>query len=623
MPAKILIQKFSFLTILVAILFYSCNENNKENIPVLDTRTLRKFDNAKEVLTSWSDKNTVVTHYITEPDNLHPTNGNSSTRSEILKFVHRTLLYIDYSNQEIVPGIVKSMPSISSDGLKYAYQLRENIKWDDGSQLTSEDIVFSAKAFKCPLTNNPSIKFYWDNIDDIIIDPADKTMFIVMFKRKHIQNTSFFTSFSILQRAFHDPDNALFSYSLLQFGDSNFIADEIPALKKWADEFNSDKYGRDPVKINGLGMYKITEWTPGQQLSLTRKTNHWSQASTNYHELSYPKKIIFKLNKDEASQVLEFRSQVMDVSCNLSVGAFLQLNEDEETEKNFNMAMMPTFNYTYICFNTRPDGEKRKKLFDDANLRRALAMLTPVESIIKMVYKQYSMQSVRVVSNVSPIKKEFNDKLKSIAFDIRTAENILLNAGWKDSDNDGILDKMIDGKKIILEAELNYLSSSQEWKAIALLIMEYYAKAGIKLVPVSMEFKLFIERARAHDFDLMLGSWSGTGLAEDFTQLWHTSSWENHGSNYAGFGNNYSDALIDSIKFEMDDGRRNELSHKLQTEIYNQQPYIFLYASLRRNVIHKRFANQMIFSERPGVLENMLRLMSINNGITLEDNAAP
>jgi len=60
-----------------------------------------------------------------------------------------------------------------------------------------------------------------------------------------------------------------------------------------------------------------------------------------------------------------------------------------------------------------------------------------------------------------------------------------------------------------------------------------------------------------------------------------------------------------------------------QTIIYEDQPYVFLYTSMRRNIIHRRFANRMIFADRPGTLINPLRLLSINPVITLQNGIAP
>ncbi len=611
--------KFYWIGFLTFLL--SCGERKTIQLPEINTKTFHRFEDAQDIHVSWPKKNTLIYHTISEPDNLHPTNGNSSPRSEIIQYTQRPLLYVDFENQSVIPGLVKSLPEISKDKLTYTYTLREDVSWDDKSPLLADDIVFTAKAFKCPLTNDQAVRLYWKNIKDIITYPSDPKKFSFVMKQVNIQNVSFLTGFSVLQCTFHDKKNVLSKYSFNQFNDSLFIPQDD--LIEWAQEFNLDKYGRDPLFLNGLGMYSVTEWATGQYITLKRKTDHWSFQSTDYREVSFPEKIIFLLNKDESSQLFKFKSQEMDVSTNLSMPAFIKLKSDEVFLSNYNQELMPTYNYTYVCFNTKPEEKKRNPIFNDIQVRRAFALLTPVDEIILLQYKQFAPQCRRMVSNVSTLKKEFNNQLKPLPFDAQTAEQLLKKAGWKDSDNDGILDKSVEGKQISLVADLNYLASSSDWKDIALLIAESMAKAGIKVNTVGMDIKLFLEKAKSHDFDMMLGSWSGTGLPEDYSQLWHTQSWSKHGSNYSGFGNQHTDSLIDEINQSTTDSIRFRLSGKLQQEIYNNHPYVFLYSSMRRNVIHKRFGNQLIFSERPGVLVNMLRLLSINKGITMVDEQSP
>ena len=55
------------------------------------------------------------------------------------------------------------------------------------------------------------------------------------------------------------------------------------------------------------------------------------------------------------------------------------------------------------------------------------------------------------------------------------------------------------------------------------------------------------------------------------------------------------------------------MSQKLQTLIYNEQPYIFLFAPQRRIAVHKRFGNQEYYFERPGLLLNNLKLLSVTS----------
>jgi len=228
-----------------------------------------------------------------------------------------------------------------------------------------------------------------------------------------------------------------------------------------------------------------------------------------------------------------------------------------------------------------------------------------------------------MISNVSPMKKEFNETLTPLLYDQVKSAKLLADAGWTDSNHNGTIDKELSGKRVEMNADLFYLNTSPDWKNMAMLIAESFEKAGIKINAVAVDINAYIQKAKSHDFDLLLGSWGGSSLPEDYTQLWHSESWKNHGSNYSGFGNPASDALIDSISMELDESKRFELSKRFQQMIYDDQPLVFLYCNMRRNVIHKRFGNVRIFADRPGVQLNMFRLLSTNHGITMEDNASP
>jgi ABC-type oligopeptide transport system substrate-binding subunit len=70
-------------------------------------------------------------------------------------------------------------------------------------------------------------------------------------------------------------------------------------------------------------------------------------------------------------------------------------------------------------------------------------------------------------------------------------------------------------------------------------------QAGVNAIPSPMDFTLFYDRAQNHEFDAMLGGWGGSASYSDPMQLWHTSSWVKKGSNFCGFGDAESDALID------------------------------------------------------------------------------
>ena len=257
--------------------------------------------------------------------------------------------------------------------------------------------------------------------------------------------------------------------------------------------------------------------------------------------------------------------------------------------------------------NLRPDDKNRTPLFNDVTVRKAMAYLTPVNDLNTVINKGMNK---RMVGPVSFLKSDFDTTLKPIPYDLQFAIELLEEAGWTDSDGDNIRDKMIDGNKVNFEFEFNYMTNTPDWKDYATICKESYEKAGISVTLKPMDFTILVSNARDHDFDMMIGVWGQSAYPEDFTQLWHTKSWLSNGTNYPGFGNDETDALIDSIKVIIDPELRAPLVKRFQHIVYNDHPMIFLFSSLRKNVIHKRFGNAEMYFERPGILLNNLKLLS-------------
>ncbi len=613
------------LSIMVMAFISSCSgdstppsqiNENSQNIGANQVKYI-KIEDAPNFLPAWSKENILVYHVIGEPDDMHPTNGNAGLRTEIMGYTQIYIVGTDFQNLTLRPIAVKALPTVSENGKEYTYELRNDIKFDDGQKLSVDDVIFTLKANKCPLTNNPQAKPYLENIINIVADKNIPDVFKIIMKNKYIQNISFLTDFPIMQRSFFDKNNVLSKYTFTEFNDKNFKADQQKELNDWASEFNSAKYSRDPQFLVGAGPYRFDKWDVGQSITLVRKENHWSKGSTKMYETAYPEKIILKLNKDANSQILEFKSQTLDASASLSTKTLLELQKNENFNVNYNSRFTDTYNYSYIAMNMKPDGVKHKKIFTDKKVRRVMALLTPLDEINKVLNKG---KNKRMIGPVSPLKPEYNSDLQLIPFDIESAKILLDEAGWKDTDGDNIRDKMIDGKKVKMEFNLNYMTTQVEWKDIAQMISEQMYKAGVKANLNPVDLAVLYDVAKTHDFDMLMAAWASNFAPEDYTQIWHTSSWTSQGSNYTGFGNAESDALIDSIKCTLDNTKQGVMVKRLQAIIYDEQPYIFMFASLRRNVIHKRFGNQEMYFERPGGWLSNLKLLS-NTGTSIKPSA--
>ncbi|HLC83647.1 MAG TPA: ABC transporter substrate-binding protein, partial [Bacteroidia bacterium] len=200
--------------------------------------------------------------------------------------------------------------------------------------------------------------------------------------------------------------------------------------------------------------------------------------------------------------------------------------------------------------------------------------------------------------------------LKLIETNVEEAKKLLAEAGWKDSNGDQVLDKMIDGKRVDFKFEIKYMTTTPVWEENAKLMAESMAKANVIAQLVPLQYATWSQEVHNHDFDMMISSWAGSSQPEDMKQIWHSGNWANKGSNFVGFGNAESDALIDSSRVELNEEKRIVMMKKIQSLIYDEQPYIFMFASKRRVIAHKRFGNQEYYYEKPGLLLNNLKLIS-------------
>ncbi len=611
--------KFFILIPVASVLMglVSC-ESRKNTETIVESKTYIELPGPKEYLNAWSNNNEVVVHYLTEPDNLHPTNGNSLNRSEIFLYIHGALLKTDLRTGKIAPFMVKEMPSYSEDQLSLSFELRDDIRWDDGSEVTADDVIFTVMAAKNPLTNNASMKPYFDFVESVSADPGNKRKFSIRMKSVYIQNVALWADYPIIQESFYDKEKVLRNFS---FADFNAPAFDLGKLKKgevlqrWSDLFNGAEFGFDPQRISGLGPYKVSGWQQGQLVVLEKKANHWSDKSTEYSELSYPSKIIFKVDKDPVTLELALRKQEFDVSTSMPIRTLLKLKEDSVFNRNYHGVFVDIYGYTFIGLNLRPTEKSRARCLEERKVRKALALLTPVDDIIRVVNKNVNK---RVNSPVAKMKSSCNLSLKLIPFDVKAANVLLDEAGWITRDNDGVRTKIVAGKKERLELELLYMSVIPDWKEMGLLISEGMAQAGVKLRLTGVDPGMWMEKGSSHDFDMIMGTWNTTALPEDYAQLWALESWKNNGLNFTGFGNDTTDALIHNISVTMNDHKRDSLEMKMQEMIYEEQAYIFLYGLVRRSAVHRRFEGAELYAERPGILYNVLRIAGsgVKSGVT-------
>jgi peptide/nickel transport system substrate-binding protein len=548
-------------------------------------------------------QNTVIAHILSQPDGLHPFNDNSAMRTFVFQYTQKTLIKLDIESLEYIPMLVKEMPTASENNLSFDYELKDGIKWDDGTPLTAEDVAFSVKLMLSPLTNNAQIRSnYTTVIKSIELDKENPMKFTMQAQNVHWDNKYIFSELYMVQKSLWDKKGVLDNVTFADLLSDDFKETEV--LSDWFNAYNNADNSYQPELLVGLGAYQVTEWVASQYITIEKKENWWGKNDSSVYSKAYPDKIIFKIIKEDASAYLALKNQEIDVTYSLGTIKLMKLQEREYFNDNYESAFLDRYAFSYLGMNMKPDGIKRKPYFVDQKVRRAMAYLLPLDEIIEvMMHGKASRQA----SLISPLKKTYNDTLQLIPLDIEKAKELLAEAGWVDTDGDNIRDKMINGVKTPFSFKLSYMSSPTS-KEIVLMIKESMYKAGVVAEPTPMDFTLFYKNAMDHNFDGMLGGWGGSASYSNPMQLWHTSSWVTKGSNFCGFGDAESDALIEAANLTLDPKTHNDALLRLQAKVYEDQPYVFMYSTKRKFAIHKRFNNRGMYYERPGVMLQNLDL---------------
>jgi len=538
----------------------------------------------------------VTSHELSDAQMLNPINYSDAGAGYILSNIFYSLLEIDFETLELVPVVAESRPEIEETedgGMLITYRIRPEAKWDNGEQITAKDVEFALKVIKNPKVDNLNNKPYFEFIEDMKFYEDDPLKFTFVCKDVYILAEVQSGDIDLMPRHIYDPKGLMDEFTIKQLAENAPELATNPKIVEFATDFNSEKYQRDPKFIQGCGPYLLKEWQTGQKLIITKKENWWGDQlkGKGMHFEVYPPEIIYQTINDQTTAKEALIAGKVDVMRGIKPQDFQYLPKSDKFVKNFVAHTPPQMAYTYLGLNVR------KPMFSDKRTRQALAHLVDVDKIIEVVVLGYGEKAI---GPIHPAKtKQYNNNITPYPYDVEKAKALLAEAGWKDSNNDGVLDNVINGQKVNFEFNYLYNQGNDSRKAVGLLLQEEARKVGITVNVLSQDWSIFLESTKQHDFDMYYGAWISTPIPTDHKQIYHTASY-NGGSNYTGFGNDQTDALIDSIRITLDDDKRAVLNHRFQEILHDECSYIFLYYPKEKIAIHKRFSNAETSPMRPG-----------------------
>ena len=538
----------------------------------------------------------VVVRLASDPDRLHPVIARSSISYQVMNKIFQPLADFDPNTLNMVPILLDQLPSLEPiETGTYAgfytmkMQLIPGAQWEDNKLVTTADVEFSLKSILvCEWYGSGAPGLLSTLVDMNQIDDQNMT-FIV--KDKSIFGAYNMLLVPILPKHIYDPEDLTQSMDLgeaLNGGDSGWL-ENIPDLKAFAESFNSVTYSREIV--SGSGPYGFRSWEDGQLIILDKKTNYWGNAyATDRPYLTGdPSTILYRIIPDEVAAIEALKNGDIDILGDFSPDQFSQLLADSSLT-TYNPDVLQ---YYYTAINNRDP-----RLADRA-VRKALAHILPTEEIIQELFAGLAS---RITGPIHPAKYYYNHTLNPIPYDLSKANELLDQAGWIDSDRNGIRDKEINGQRQELAFKIT-TSQRKLGQDLSLVFQEEAAKVGIKIEIVVVDNPTLLKDVTERNFDLAnLASRFNPGLDELYSN-WHTNSTNAPGNNISGF----SDAAVDSLIMQIQTGTNTsesfvQLYGAFQQIIAEEQPVIFICAPKERIATRKHIALPTTLM-KPGYLE--------------------
>ena len=580
--------RLQFLLVLVAIvLVCSCVKNEKVH---------------------WKhNDNTVRVRVTASIQTMNPYLTSAAWARTANEMIFQYPLDFDPSTLELAPVLVKAPPVITditdgefAGGQSFVFEILEEAAWDDGKPVTGHDYEFSLKVLFNPKTGLQAYQNYFEFVKDVQVDPANPKKFTVFTNKKFILNNGVISNTTMLPEHIYDPEGLMKNVRFRDLADAEkakqYADDE--QLAKFAESFASPRYARDVV--SGSGPYKLVEWVDDQRMVLVKKQNWWGDKLAGKYPMlaAYPDTIIYLPIPDQTAAITALKAEDYDVGFDLETSQFLELKQDSFLAETYDFATPPRYAFFYTAM------QNRNPKLSDKRVRRALAQLVDMDAVIRDLYNGLGE---RVVGPVLPDKKYYNKNLKLLPMDLDGARKLLADAGWQDSNGDGILDQNIDGQQVDLKLEFLYTPGNTFQEDFTEVFKNNAKKVGIEIERAPVETNILRQRMKNAEYELSGLGASSFPLPDDFKQLFHTDGAQPGGSNYTRFSNPEADALMDEIRQTTDETKLNGLYLRLQEILYDEQPMIFEFAPLNRVVVHKRF-DKIITRKTPGVSLQRLKL---------------
>jgi peptide/nickel transport system substrate-binding protein len=298
------------------------------------------------------------------------------------------------------------------------------------------------------------------------------------------------------------------------------------------------------------------EWKPGEKVVLAADPDHYAGAP-------YLSRVVYRIIPSRATIFLELKAMSVDLT-DLTALQYSRQTEYPAFRKAYNKYRYPGNGYTYFGFNLRDSR------FADLRVRLAFAHAINKQELIDGVMAGLAREAT---GPFKPGTWAFNPDVRSYPYDPARARALLAEAGWTDTDGDGIVDRR--GRPFTFEILTN--QGNDERKKVAELIQSSLRAIGVSAEIRMLEWATFIkEHIKKRRFDAIVLGW-GIGLDPDQYEIWHSSKTGPDDLNTISYANAEVDGLLERGRASCKQEERQPYYRRLHQVLAEDQPIVFLY----------------------------------------------
>jgi peptide/nickel transport system substrate-binding protein len=465
---------------------------------------------------------TAVVGVLTDFQTFNPVTNTSLTTMEVMWDMLFTPLVQFDGDLNVQPHLAESW-ELSDTAV--TFRLRNDVRWHDGQPVTADDVKFTFDLAKDPATASLLGAAYINMVQSAtVIDP-------------HTIHFRFIAPHAQALENFWWPPMP------------RHLLGNVTAA-----DLGQAQYNNQPV---GSGPFRFVSWDRGQRLTVEANPD-FPAGLGGRPNLD---RVVFRIIPEQTTMVTELLSGSADL---IAYGLQPDQARQLEGQRGVHLEHFPSRSFTYIGWNNQ------RPQFNDPRVRRALAMAMNRPHLIEGLLHGYAEPASGMVPPWSPMYEDIDP----LPYDPATARQLLAEAGWQDTNADGIVDR--GGQPLRFTLLVN--AANRMHQDLATVLQRQWREIGADVQIQTVEFQTMLRQHRARDYDAVISGWTLDTFKVDPTPLFSCEeARKEQSANRAGYCNPRADQLMQQGLRTTDPGQARGVWSEFSRILQQDQPITFLF----------------------------------------------